>query len=78
MRHLTAAAATLADTLCALGADDPIAVAQVLHDGECLRCLTLDDAYPCDGIPTVEQRVLAQAFCVSLSLIAVQASPRVN
>lgn len=77
MRHLTPAVATLADTLCMLGADDPIAMAQAVHDGECLRCVTLDDEYPCDGTPTPEQHVIAQAFCTGLVLLAVQSSPSV-
>lgn len=77
MRHLTSAVATLADTLCALGADEPFSVAQAIHDGECLRCLADDDAYPCDGVPTMEQHVIAQAFCTGLTLIAIQSSPRV-
>lgn len=77
MRHLTPAVATLADTLCALGADEPFAMAQAIHDGECLRCVTDDEQYPCDGVPTLQQHVLAQAFCAGLALLAIQASPRV-
>lgn len=78
MRSLTPAAATLADAMCALGADDPFTVAQAVHDGECLRCLTDDEEFPCDGVPTMEQHDLAQAFCTGLALLAIQAVPRVN
>jgi hypothetical protein len=76
LRYLTPSAATLADTLCALGADDPLTMAQAVHDGECLRCLTDADEYPCDGVPTLEQHILAQAFCTGLALLAIQAPPR--
>lgn len=72
MRQLTPAVATLADTMCAMGCDDPAAVARALHDGECLRCLTGDDDFPCDGVPTLEQSILARAFCTSLALLAIQ------
>lgn len=73
---LTPAVATLADTLVELGADDPISMAQAIHDGGCLRCVTGCDDYPCDGVPTLEQHALAQAFCSGLVLLAVQAAPR--
>lgn len=77
MRHLTPAAATLADAMCALGADDPFLVAQAVHDGGCLRCVTNDEEFPCDGVPTMEEHIIAQAFCTGLAILAVQAAPRV-
>lgn len=72
MRHLTPAVSTLADTMCAMGCDDATAVARALHTGECLRCLTGDDEFPCSGEPTLEQMVLARAFVTSLALLAIQ------
>lgn len=78
MRQLTPAVATLADTLCTLGADDPEAIAVAIHNGECLRCLTGDDAFPCAGLPTIEQQVLAKAFVLGLALLAIQSAHHVN
>lgn len=78
MRQLTPVIATLADTMCALGADDPEAIARAIHTAECLRCLTLDDEFPCDGDPDEVQCAMAHAFTISLALLAIQAEPRVN
>lgn len=77
MRNLTPAVATLADTLSALGADDPLVVALAIHDGQCPACAAGRDTRDCDGVPTLEQHVLAQAFCAGLHLLAVQAPARV-
>lgn len=77
MRHLTPAAATIADTLRTLGGGDPLLVAAAIHDGQCPACTAGRDTRDCDGVPTLEQHVLAQAFCAGLNLLAVQAPHRV-